>query len=165
MRQPYRDVRVSVRLMAGVLVAAVTAILIEGMAWLVTIFDDEISRLPVISMMIQDELDLDTYEMPSPKGGYPPRLSTVASRPTRSKISSLNLTGIRLSNPNVVILYIGWNSIFLSPPPKYALEGLSSVVDDLITASSVTSLDTGGIRVNATRNKGNAEGPVQKFRI
>lgn len=62
--------RLAVRLTAVVVVFLVTAGLFEGMARAVFAWREEIRRVPIISQMLQQDLDLDPYEMPSPKGGF-----------------------------------------------------------------------------------------------
>ena len=62
--------RLTVRLTAIVVVLVVSVGLFEGLARMVFAWQEEIRRIPIISEMLQRSLDLDPYEMPSPKGGY-----------------------------------------------------------------------------------------------
>ena len=68
--RPAREThRLTVRLTAVIFVLVAAAGLFEGLARTVFAWREEIRRIPIISRMVQRDLDLDPYEMPSPKGG------------------------------------------------------------------------------------------------
>ncbi len=57
-----------------------------------------------------------------------------------------------------------WSAITEVAEALFKKGALTASEVEALMAKGDRSLDTGGIHVNATRNKGNAEGPVQKFR-
>lgn len=61
--------RLRVRLAAVATVIVITGGLLEGASRIVFAWQDEIRTLPVISSILQLRLDLNPYEMPSPRGG------------------------------------------------------------------------------------------------
>lgn len=70
-RRPTREThRLTVKFAAAVVVLVVSAGLFEGLARVTFAWREEIRRIPIVSDMLQRDLDLDPYEMPSPKGGF-----------------------------------------------------------------------------------------------
>ncbi len=61
--------RPTVRLAATLLVVIATAVGLEGVSRLAYAYREDLQKLPLLSDVLQRDLDLDAYEMPSPDGG------------------------------------------------------------------------------------------------
>ena len=64
------ETRPTVRLAATLLIVIATAVGLEGISRLAYAYREDLQKLPLLSHVLQRDLDLDAYEMPSPDGGY-----------------------------------------------------------------------------------------------
>ncbi len=91
--------RPTVRLAATLLVVIATAVGLEGMSRLAYAYREDLQKLPLLSDVLQRDLDLDAYEMPSPDGGYHwvlrPGYAAAAARVIEEKTKAGRVVGRR----------------------------------------------------------------------